>query len=90
MNKGNEMATTKFKVTITMEVKDVGNVPVDNQILTVAIKKAVEDISPDNITTFVEVRKTGRTGVKPTVSRELRELKVLGTKKLRPEEIAGR
>ncbi len=63
------MAATKFRVTITMEVKDIGNVPADSSVLNVSIQKAVENISPGNITTHAEVEKIGRTGVKPRVVR---------------------
>jgi|GEM_PF-4379146 len=81
------MLATKFKVTIAMEVEDAdNNVPADSEALTKSIKKAVENIGFGTITAVVEVERTGRTGVTPTVSRELRELRTLGEKSLRPEE----
>ena len=64
------MATTKFKITMEIEVKDVGNIPADVLTLRESIHKATENISWDNVKVIaIEVEKTGATGITPRVIR---------------------
>ena len=43
------MTTTKFKITMEIEVKDVGDVPADTSALRKSSHKATENISWDNV-----------------------------------------
>ena len=64
------MKTTKFKITMEIEVKDVGDVPADAKALKESIHKATENISWDNAKVVaIEVEKTGTTGITPRVIR---------------------
>ncbi|MEK0336602.1 MAG: hypothetical protein QQN41_04110 [Nitrosopumilus sp.] len=64
------MKTTKFKITMEIEVKDVGDVPADTSTLRESIHKATENISWDNVKVdTICIEKIGATGVTPIVNR---------------------
>jgi len=62
--------TTKFKITMEIEVVDVGDVPADVLALRESIRKSTENISSGNIDVItIYVEKTGATGVTPKDTR---------------------
>jgi len=64
------MATTKFKITMEIEVVDVGDVPADVLVLRESIRKSTENISSGNVDVIaIYVEKTGATGVTPKDTR---------------------
>ena len=61
--------TTKFKVSMNIEVVDVGRIPADLLALKKTIVRVIEGISSGDVICVKElyIEKTGATGVKPKV-----------------------
>ena len=49
------MATTKFEITMTVDVVDVGDVPTDASALSNAVKEAVEGISSGDVVKVIDI-----------------------------------
>lgn len=47
--------TTKFEITMTLEVVDVGGVPANVSVLSDAVKEAIESISSGDVVKITEI-----------------------------------
>jgi len=65
--KGQKMSKTKFEITMSIEVEDVGDVPADASSLTDSITRVIEEnITPIDIRK-IHVSRTGKVNITPVV-----------------------